>query len=207
MKNGPKSIRINLIHSASIRGIIPNKSKLLQPQIYSDWCLGLKQNESDLVGLILGRFSLTRINPKESAVGMISINSDNKIRFGSIQARIASDWFGFIWIDASDWIGLSMIDFLPFFIKQDTKRFWIGSVWFALARIQTSDWIGITLIGSELISTRNFRQGFLNKKYSNPCIITARKFWNVIQSERIGAVSRHSKIFFRTNLKNCLYLF
>ena len=61
-----------------------------------------------------------------------------------------SDSFGFIRIDVSKLIGLSRIDFWPFFIKRDTKSF---SDWFGLIRIgsdtdigmnrNSSDWLGM----------------------------------------------------------------
>ena len=82
-----------------------------------------------------------------------------KIRFWSIRVQIenlVSDWFGFIRIVTQDLIGLGRIDFLPFFIKRDTKRF---SDWFGMIRIGSdmdiginqnrSDWLGMIRIGSD----------------------------------------------------------
>ena len=73
--------------------------------------------------------------------------------------KIDSDWkfgFGSIRIDVSELIGLSWIDFRPFFIKRITKRF---SDWFRMIRIGSDTDIGIVLIDSEWISVRYFRQG------------------------------------------------
>ena len=50
-----------------------------------------------------------------------------KIWFGSIRGRIDSDWFGFICIVASDWIGLGQIDFYHFSSNELQKIFRIGS--------------------------------------------------------------------------------
>ena len=71
--------------------------------------------------------------------------------FGLIRnENLVSDWFGFIWIDVSELIGLSRIDFWPFFIKRDQNVFRIGSEWFTLARIHISEYFW--LIGNEFQS-------------------------------------------------------
>ena len=99
---------------------------------------GLKE-----IGLIQTEFSIRikRIFPTLDSFGLIL--SENLVSI-----NLSSDWFGLIWIKnlVSDWfrsirinlselIGLSRIDFLPFFIKRDTKHF--------------SDWFGMICIGSD----------------------------------------------------------
>ena len=64
--------------------------------------------------------------------------------------NLFSDWFGFIRIVTSDYIGLGRIGFLAFFIKRVTKPF---SDWFGIIRIgsdtdigmnqNSSDWLGM----------------------------------------------------------------
>ena len=102
---------------------------------------------------------LIRINPNKSKVKMIRINSDWK--FGLDQSelrfiRIDLDWehgFGLVRIDVTDLIGLSRIDFWPFFIKRDTKRFLdsfrmirIGSDTDIGMNRNISDWLGLNFI-------------------------------------------------------------
>ena len=101
------------------------------------------------------KFSI-QINSNQSKVGMIRIDSDCK--FGLDQSELGlnwvehliSYWFGFIWIDVSELIGSSRIDFWPFFIKRDTEGF---SDWFGMIRIgsdtdiwmnrNSSNWLGM----------------------------------------------------------------
>ena len=78
------------------------------------------------------------INPRSDWFGLIWIEN------------LVSNWFGFIRIDVLELIGLSRIDFWPFFIKRDTKCF---SDWFGMIRIgsdtdigmnkNSSDWLGM----------------------------------------------------------------
>ena len=75
---------------------------------------------------------------------MIRINSDWK--FGLDQSKLGlirienlvSDWFEFIQIVASDYIGLGRIVFYHFSSNEIQNVFRIGSEWLALARIQIS---------------------------------------------------------------------
>ena len=82
-----------------------------------------------------------RINLNQSDLGFIQIENSVWInpssdRFGLIWIKnLVSDWFRFIRIDISELIGLGRIDFLPFFIKRDIKRF--------------SNLIGLIRIGSD----------------------------------------------------------
>ena len=136
--------------------------------LYLVWWKTAK-NQSDLIRLIPRHQSDESepirnqvFNPNQSDFGFIRIDSDWK--FGLHQSEIGliwienlvSDWFRFILIDVSELIGLIWIDFWPFYLKRDTKRF---SDWFASAWIQILEWIGIVLIDSEWISIRYFRQG------------------------------------------------
>ena len=87
---------------------------------------------------------------------MIRIDSDwkfglDQFKFGFIWIKnLVSDWFGFIRIDVSELIGLSRIDFWPFFIKPDIKRFsdWFGMIRFGLdtdigMNRNSSGWLGM----------------------------------------------------------------
>ena len=95
-------------------------------------------------------------------------------------------WFGLERIHSDWYLELNRIDFWPFFIKQDTKRF---SNWFALPRIQISESIGIVLIGLEWILIRYYRQGreFLNISWTDLQNIRIRvsKFFNKFLSEKL----------------------
>ena len=111
-----------------------------------------------------------RMNPKPSFQSR-SIRGridPNRILFGLIFGLIwieksVSDWFGFIRIDVSELIGLSRIDFWPFFIKRDTKCF---SDWYGMIRIGSDTVIGIDLIDSEWIFEKYVTKitPFFNKK-------------------------------------------
>ena len=131
--------------------------------LYLVWCKTVK-NQSDLIRLIPRQQSaLIRTNPKPSFQSRsIRIFIRNQSEW--IQGRNYSDWFWLkirienlvsdcFWlmrIVVSELIGSSRIDFLPFFIKQDTKRF---SDWFGIIRIgldtdirmnrNSSDWLGM----------------------------------------------------------------
>ena len=59
---------------------------------------------------------------------------------------MVSDWLGFIRIDVSEIIGLSRIDFRPFFMKRDTKRF---SDWLRMIRIDSDTDIGMNWNSSD----------------------------------------------------------
>ena len=138
IKNGQKSIWLILRHRSEWIRANPKprfQSRSIRINPSSDWSKPNYQSE------------LIRMNPRSKWFGLILIENS------------APDWFGFIRIDVSELIGIILIDFWPFFIRRDTKRFQIGSKWFALAWIQISEWIGIVLIDSEWISIRCFRQG------------------------------------------------
>ena len=83
-------------------------------RIGSDMDIGMNRNSSDWLGM---NSYPTRTNSDwefsldQSELGLISVEN------------LASNWFGFIQIVVSDWFGLGRIDFLPFFMKQVTKRF------------------------------------------------------------------------------------
>ena len=111
-------IRTNPKPSFQSRSIRINPSSdWSQLNFQSEW---IRMNpRSERFGLILIENSLW-INPSLDCFGLIWIEN------------MVPDWFGFIRINVSEWIGLSRIDFLPFFIKWDTKRF---SDWFRIIRI------------------------------------------------------------------------
>ena len=77
---------------------------------------------------------------------MIRIYSDWKLGLDQSELgwiwieNLISNWFGFIRIDVSELIGLSRIDFWPFFIKRGTERF---SDWFGMIRIGSDTDIGM----------------------------------------------------------------
>ena len=129
-----EQIRTIPIHS----DIIPNKSE--------------KRFVSRLMKNGKNRFDLTRFNARQLSEWIRNqVFNPNQSELEFI--RIDSDW-KFI-LNQSDlgWIriglgssGLNRIDFLPFFIKRDTKRF--------------SNWFGMIRIGSEWIPIRYFRQGY-----------------------------------------------
>ena len=97
-----------------------------------------------------------RINPRLEWFRLILIVNSVWINpssdwFGSIWIEnLVSDWFEFILIGVSELIGLSRMDFWPFLIKRDTKRF---SDWLRMIRIgsdtdigmnrNSSDWLGM----------------------------------------------------------------
>ena len=142
------------------------------------------KNQSDLIRINPNQvfnpkrseLGLIRINPNHSNLGFFRINSDwifdlDQYDLGSLRIE------NLVWI-YSDWIGFSQIDFWPFFIKWDTKRF---SDWFGMIRIgsdteielnrNNSDWLGInsypklsTGISKQKISesVKNYRQKVLN---------------------------------------------
>ena len=70
-----------------------------------------------------------------------------------------SDWFRFIRIVASELIGLGRINFLPFFIKRDTKRF---SDWFRMIRIDSDTDIGMnrnsSVVNFHVIYVKTFQR-------------------------------------------------
>ena len=97
----------------------------------SDLIQGNNTNESESIRIISASEWFGLIILEKS----VWINSCSDC-FGLIWIEnLVSDWFRLIRIVASDWIGLGRIDFLPFFIKRDTKRF--------------SDWIGMIRVGSD----------------------------------------------------------
>ena len=101
-----------------------------------------------------------RFIPLQSELGLIQtkfsirMNPRLKLFVLNIQARIKAQWIGYIQIEAQ-WIGLSLFDFCPSFIKRDTKHF---SDWFRIVSKQISKWFEIALIRSDWIRIRNFRQ-------------------------------------------------
>ena len=143
MKNVQKSNRINPINSETSIRMNPNQSKTkfsiqVNPnQSVSDWSNPNFQSES------------IRMNPMSEWFGKILIEN---------LVLDCSDSFALISRNESDQVGL----IFDSFSSNDVQNvFRIGSEWFELARIQISEWIGIVLIGSEIISTRYFRQGHL----------------------------------------------
>ena len=111
IKNGQKSIRLNLINSETSIRINPKpsfQSRSIRINPSSEWSKPNFQSES------------IRIIPTLKLFGLIWIEN------------LVSDWFGFIRNDVSELTGLSRIYFLMFFIKRDTKRF---SDWFGMIRI------------------------------------------------------------------------
>ena len=122
-------------------GIIPNpcekrfasrlmkngqKSIRLNP-IDSETSIRMNPNQSET------KFSIQN-NPNQS--GLELIQTEFSIRMNQ---RNVSDWFRFIRIDVSELIALSRIDFGPYFIKRDAKRF---SGWFGMIRIGSDTDIG-----------------------------------------------------------------
>ena len=113
------------IHSESIRTI---------PTL-SDICIRANANHSEPIRKTFrisfdGRRS--KINPSSDWFGLIWIKN------------LVSKWIEFIRIDVSELIGLSRIDFWPFFVKWRTKRF--------------LDWFGMIRIGSDTDIGMNFNQ-------------------------------------------------
>ena len=100
-----KRSKINPTSSDSIRGINPNQ--VFHPKDFELW-------------FIQTEFSI-RIDLDKFEGGMIQSNSDKKFDLDLFE-------FGLVRI-SSDWVRLSRIDFWPFFINRDTKRFseWFGS--------------------------------------------------------------------------------
>ena len=125
MKNGQKSIRLNPINSETSLPMNLNQSE-------TKFSISINLNHPELA-LIQPEFSI-RIHPNKSKVGVIQI--DLNWKFG----------FGFIRIDVSELIGLSRIDFLPFFIKRDTKIF---SDRFGIIRIGSDTGIGMNQNNSD----------------------------------------------------------
>ena len=146
IRNGKKSIRLNTINSEWIRtNPKPSfQSRLIWINQISDWSKPNFQSKS------------IRMNPRSEWSGLMLIKSSIWISprsdwFGLIWiGNLVSDWFGFIRIDVSELIGLTRIDFWPFLIKRDIKRF---SGWFRMIRIgsntdigmnqNSSDWLGM----------------------------------------------------------------
>ena len=132
MKNGRKTILLNPIQFEATNSRIPIRTKFsirINPnQIFDqNQCEWIRnRNDSDWFWL--------------------------KIQFRSIRTWIDSDWklcsywFGFIRIDASNWIGLSQIVFRPFFIKVDTNHF---SDWFEMIRTGSDTDIGMNRNSSD----------------------------------------------------------
>ena len=152
------SIRINSNHSelGSIRidsiQMNPNPSEtmfLIQINPIYDWQNSNFQSESiriiptlDLLGLILIG-NLVWINASSGWFWLIWIEN------------LVSDRFGFIRIEVSELIGLSVIDFQPFLIKRDTKRF--------------SDWSGRIRIGSDIdIGMNRNSSDWLGMNFNSP---------------------------------------
>ena len=147
------------------------------PQIETDWKLSL-----DSFGLIQFVFwlFLTELLIRMNTGQNYSDSFSFKIQFRSIRIRIDSDsfnlktCFGLVQIHSDLRLRLNRINFLPFFIKRDTKRFtdWLGitrnvsqnrfrNFHLGLIRIRSetdSEWLGIALIRSEWILILYFRQ-------------------------------------------------
>ena len=123
----PMRIIPNQSESRFVSRLMKNGQKSIQLNpINSETWIRMNPNQSET------KFSI-RINPNYPDLGFI---------------RIDSDWKN----PSSDWFGLSRIDFWPFFIKQDTKRF---SDWFGMIRIGSDtnirmnrnipDWLGMDI--------------------------------------------------------------
>ena len=150
-------------------------------------------------------FGLVWNDPNHSYLRCIRIYSDWK--FGLDQSELGlirienlvSDWFGLIRIVISDEIRLGRIDFLPFFIKRETKRF---SDWFGMIHIGSDTNIGIVLIDSEWIPIRYFRQGCTYSKDYHT-IYTANGFpWNFLARFSWNLINRCFWSCFFYSLKN-----
>ena len=165
-------------------------------RVQSDWCLGINWIKSDWFFIVFIKQDTKRFS---DWFGMIRIGSDSdigivlikwiqdrndsdwiwlKIRFGSISScidrieNLVSDWFGFSRIDVLELIGLSRIDFWPFFIKRDSKRF---SDWFGMIRNgsdtdirmnwNNSDWLGMNFNPILSPGKQNFFRDPENIKY------------------------------------------
>ena len=88
----------------------------------------------------------------------------------------------------SDWIGLSRIDFWPFFIKRDTKRF---SDWFEMIRISSDTNIEINRNSYDLLglnSNQKILPGKLTLKM-NPFLCPAATVFFWILSDSIKYIS------------------
>ena len=111
--------------------IVKNQSDSIRfiPRHQSEWIqTNPKPSCQSEFGLIQTEFSI-RINLNQSVSFRPRIHSDwfwLKTRFRSIRPRTYSDWklgFGLVQIHSDSFLGLSRIDFLPFLIKRDIKRF------------------------------------------------------------------------------------
>ena len=162
--------------------INPNESVFRLIRIHSDWIFCLDQSVSDWFWFIQIE-NLLRIHSdsfglnilfRSIRVRLILIHSDWKFTSDSFGLNIlfnqsVSDWFVFIRIEVSDLIGLSRVNFQPFFIKRVLKRF---SDWFGLIRIR-SDSFGFIWIHSDRslgLSRVNFKAFFIKwdwKRFSD----------------------------------------
>ena len=113
----------------------------LKNVLYIVWLKMLK-NKSDLIEFICVQ--------SEASIRMNPYQGFFRIKIGFDQSKLGFIRFENLFLIHLDWIGLSRIDFRPFFIKRDTKHF---SDWFQMARKQIS-----ALIRSNWIPIRYFRQ-------------------------------------------------
>ena len=136
--------------------IIPNQSK---KRFVS--CL-MKNGQKSIRLNPINSVTSIRMNSNHFELGFIQIDSDWKFGLDQSQLgliRIDLDWklgFGLVRIHVLELIGLDRIDFWPFFIKRDTKRF---SDWFGIIRIgsdtdvgmnrNSSDWLGMNRNSSD----------------------------------------------------------
>ena len=167
--------RVNRNYSDPFRYLYPSQCESFQTDpknvLYLVWWKTVK-NQSDLIRLI-PRHQSDQSETKFSIQIILSLDwSKPNFQSESIRMNPRSEWFGLIrvdldWklsfglirIDVSELIGLSWIDFWPFFIKRDTKRF---SDWFGMICIGSDTDIGIVLIDLKWISIRYFRQSSYN---------------------------------------------
>ena len=160
------SFRVNQNYSDLFRRLYPSQCESFRNNpknvLYLVWWKTVK-NQSNVIRFIpRHQLEWIRTNPKpsfQSRSTRINPNSDWSHPNFQTENRI-SDWFGFIRIDVSELIGLSRIDFWPFFIERNTKGF---SDWFGMIRIgsdtggmnrNSSDWLGINF--NPILSPRYF---------------------------------------------------
>ena len=157
IKNGQKSIRLN-----------PNNTETsIRINPIWDWSKPKFQSKSIRIIPTLDSFGLILI---ENSVW----NNPSSVWFGFIWIEnLVSDWFAFIRIDISRLIRLGRIDFWPFYIKRDTKRF---SDWFGMIRICSDIDIGIIRNSSDWLGM-NFNPILSPGKLCQIYIITRTSFW------------------------------
>ena len=142
MQNGTKSIQLSPIHSASIR-LNWNQLESFRPRIDFNWKFVLDRLELRLIRIYSDWSGMNRINSDWFSI--VSHQTRYKTFFRLVQngsetdfgiTRICSYSFRLVLRIEAEWIELIQIDFWPFFIKRDTKRF---SDWFRMVRKQTSE--------------------------------------------------------------------